>query len=133
MFVSAADGKKITSKDKVELTLSHARREEHGVLRASVKSTSAYPATPQGLLNTITNPDLVRELARGTATYEVRIGLQRDAAAGTEARNPYVWSARAGSALPVTSGALCQGEILVHHERPISLVLPIFRSTVTGG
>lgn len=132
MFVSAADGKKISPRDQVELTPSHARREEHGVLRASVMSTSAYPATPQGLLNTITNPDLVRELARGTATYEVRIGLQRDPAAGPDARNPYAWSSSAGSGLPVSSGALCQGEILVHHEKPISLVLPIFRSSVAG-
>jgi HlyD family secretion protein len=132
MFVSAADGKKISVQDKVELLPTHARREEHGVLRAQVLSTSAYPSTPQGLLNTITNPELMRELAHGTATYEVRIGLQRNAAALAEARNPYQWSAAAGSSVPVSSGAMCQGEILVHHERPISLVLPIFRSTVSG-
>ncbi|UGQ48044.1 NHLP bacteriocin system secretion protein [Massilia endophytica] len=132
MFVSAADGKKISAQDKVELLPTHARREEHGVLRAQVLSTSAYPATPQGLLNTITNPELMRELAHGTASYEVRIGLERNAAAGAAARNPYLWSAVAGSGVPVTSGALCRGEILVHHERPISLVLPIFRSTVSG-
>jgi HlyD family secretion protein len=132
MFVSAADGKKISVQDKVELLPTHARREEHGVLRAQVLSTSAYPSTPQGLLNTITNPELMRELAHGTATYEVRIGLQRNAAALAEARNPYLWSAAAGSSVPVSSGAMCQGEILVHHERPISLVLPIFRSTVSG-
>lgn len=132
MFVSAADGKKISVEDKVELLPTHARREEHGVLRAQVLSTSAYPSTPQGLLNTITNPELMRELAHGTATYEVRIGLRRSADAQAGARNPYLWSAAAGSNVPVSSGAMCQGEILVHHERPISLVLPIFRSTVSG-
>ena len=132
MFVSAADGKKISVEDKVELLPTHARREEHGVLRAQVLSTSAYPSTPQGLLNTITNPELMRELAHGTATYEVRIGLRRSAEALAGARNPYLWSAAAGSSVPVSSGAMCQGEILVHHERPISLVLPIFRSTVSG-
>lgn len=131
MYVSAADGKKISANDTVEITPSHARREEHGVLRASVTSTSAYPATPQGLMNTITNPDLMRELAHGTATYAVRIGLKRNPAPAPDARNPYAWSAAAGSTLPVSSGSLCQGEILVHHERPISLVLPIFRSTVS--
>jgi HlyD family secretion protein len=97
-----------------------------------VKSTSAYPATPQGLTNTITNPELMRELARGTATYAVRIALTRDPAPAPEARNPYLWSAAAGRELPLSSGTLCQGEILVHHEKPISLVLPIFRSTVSG-
>lgn len=132
MFVSAADGKKISVEDNVELLPTHARREEHGVLRAQVLSTSAYPSTPQGLLNTITNPELMRELAHGTATYEVRIGLRRSAEAQGGARNPYLWSAVAGSNVPVSSGAMCQGEILVHHERPISLVLPIFRSTVSG-
>ncbi len=48
MYVSASDGKKIAANDQVELVPRHARKEEHGVLRASVKSTSAYPATPQG-------------------------------------------------------------------------------------
>ena len=132
MYVSAADGKKIDANDAVELIPSHARKEEHGVLRASVKSTSAYPATPQGLMNTITNPELMRELAHGTATYAVRIALARNPAPAADARNPYAWSADAGSTLPVSSGSMCQGEILVHHERPISLVLPIFRSTVSG-
>jgi HlyD family secretion protein len=132
MYVSASDGKKIAANDQVELVPGHARKEEHGVLRASVKSTSAYPATPQGLMNTITNPELMRELAHGTATYAVRIALAQNPVPGAGARNPYLWSAAAGSALPVSSGSLCQGEILVHHERPISLVLPIFRSTVSG-
>jgi HlyD family secretion protein len=132
MYVSAADGKKISINDVVEITPGHARREEHGVLRASVKSTSEYPATPQGLMNTITNPELMRELARGTATYAVRIALSRDPSPLAQAGNPYLWSAAAGRQIPLTSGTLCQGEILVHHEKPISLVLPIFRSTVSG-
>ena len=132
MYVSATDGKKISSKDRVELVPSHTRREEYGVLRARVLSTSAYPATPQGLLNTISNPDLMRELAHGAAPYEIRIGLQHDPAPTPGARNPYLWSAAAGQSLTMSSGALCEGEILVRHERPISLVLPIFRSTVSG-
>lgn len=133
MYVSASDGKKISPRDAVEILPSHAHREEHGVMRASVSSTSPYPATPQGLLNTITNPELMRELAHGSATYAVRIALARNPAPAADAHNPYAWSAGAGSELQVSSGSLCQGEILVHHERPISLVLPIFRSTVNGG
>jgi HlyD family secretion protein len=134
MYVSAADGKKISSGDQVQITLAHAAREEFGALLAKVDSTSAYPATPQGLQNTIANADLVRELALGAAPYELRIGLLRAAAAtGTPAaRNPYRWTNRAGSSLPLSGGALCAGEILVRHERPLSLVLPIFRSTVSG-
>lgn len=132
MFVSAADGKKIAVNNIAEITPSHARREEHGYIRARVVSASAYPATPQGLMNRLTNPELMRELAHGTATYEVRIGLQRAAAGTPPARNPYLWSNGAGAAVDVSSGSLCKGQVLVRHERPISLVLPIFRSTVGG-
>jgi len=130
MFVSAADGKKIAAGNIAEITPSHARREEHGYMRARVVSASAYPATPQGLMNRITNPELMRELAHGTATYEVRIGLQP--ATGGDGRNPYLWSNMAGRDVEVSSGSLCRGQVLVRHERPISLVLPIFRSTVSG-
>lgn len=138
MYVSAADGKKIAGGDQVQITLAHAAREEYGVLLAKVDSASAYPATPQGLQNTIANADLVRELAHGAAPYELRIGLLRAAdapaniATATAARNPYRWTNQAGSTLPLSGGALCAGEILVRHERPLSLVLPIFRSTVSG-
>ncbi len=132
MYVSAADGKKIAGGDQVQITLAHAAREEYGVLLAKVASASSYPATPQGLQNTIANADLVRELAHGAAPYELRIGLLRADAQSTAARNPYKWTNRAGSALPLSGGALCTGEILVRHERPLSLVLPIFRSTVGG-
>jgi HlyD family secretion protein len=131
MFVSAADGKKIAAGNIAEITPSHARREEHGYMQAKVVSASAYPATPQGLMNRITNPELMRELAHGTATYEVRIGLQ-PAPPGGAVRNPYQWSNSAGRDIDVSSGSLCLGQVLVRHERPISLVLPIFRSTVSG-
>jgi HlyD family secretion protein len=133
MYVSAEDGKKIQAKDMVEIAPLHGRREEYGVMRARVLSASEYPATPRGLLNTIANPDLMQELAHGAAPYEVRIALNRSSTAAAGAVNPYIWTAAAGTRLPVSSGALCEGEILVRHERPLSLVLPIFRSTVSGG
>ncbi len=132
MYVSATDGKKIASGDQVLITLAHAAREEYGALQAKVNSASAYPATPQGLQNTIANSDLVGELARGAAPYELRIGLLPAAPPVPAARNPYRWTSQAGSSLPLSGGALCTGDILVRHERPLSLVLPIIRSTVGG-
>ncbi|MCG2586357.1 NHLP bacteriocin system secretion protein [Massilia sp. TS11] len=132
MYVSAADGKKIAAGQDAELLPSHAKREEHGMLRARVRTTSAYPASPQGLLNTIANPDLMRELARGTATYEVRLQLLK-LGPGAGPGNPYQWTSAGGNRVAISSGALCQGEILVQHEKPVAMVLPIFRSTVKQG
>ncbi len=82
-------------------------------------------------MNTITNPELMRELAHGTATYAVRIALAQNPAPGAEARNPYLWSAAAGSALPVSSGSLCQARSCAPRAAHQPGV-PIFRSTVSG-
>lgn len=130
MFVSAADGKKIEAGAETEIVPEISRREEHGVLRGLVKAISDYPSTPQGLLARIANPNLMRELAQGSAPFQVRIQLTQDAAPVPGAANPYAWSAGAGAGVTISSGTLCQGEILVRHERPIGFVIPIFRSTL---
>ena len=130
MFVSAADGKKIDPQAMAEIVPEVSRREEHGVLRGRVHSISDYPSTPQGLLARIANPTLMRELAQGAAPFQVRIELDRAISPRPDAVNPYDWSARAGAGVDISSGTLCQGDILVRHERPIGFVIPIFRSTL---
>jgi HlyD family secretion protein len=130
MFVSAANGKKIERAAQAEIIPDVTRREEHGVLRGQVHDISEYPSTPQGLLARIANPDLMHELARTAAPFQVRIRLDRADPPQPGAVNPYDWSAGAGSQVAISSGTLCQGEILVRHERPIGLVIPIFRSTL---
>lgn len=130
MFVSAADGKKIEPSAQAEIIPEVSRREEHGVLNGRVLAISDYPSTPQGLLARIANPALMRELAHGAAPFQVRIQLNRLERPAPDAANPYEWSARAGASVDISSGTLCQGEILVRHERPIGFVIPIFRSTL---
>jgi HlyD family secretion protein len=130
MFVSAAEGKKIENGAEAEIVPEVARREEHGVLFGQVKQISDYPSTPQGLLARIANPTLMRELAGSAAPFQVRIRLKRAEAVDAAARNPYAWSAAAGPGVEISSGTLCQGEVLVLHERPIGFVIPIFRSAL---
>lgn len=130
MFVSAADGKKIEKAAEVELIPEVTRREEHGVLRGHVAEISDYPSTPQGLLARIANPNLMRELAQGAAPFQVRILLKRASPPEPGAANPFEWSANAGRGVEISSGTLCQGEILVRHERPIGFVIPIFSSSL---
>ena len=130
MFVSAADGKKIERAAEAEIVPEVTRREEHGVLRGRVEAISDYPSTPQGLLARIANPNLMRELAHGAAPFQVRILLKRATPPLSGAANPFEWSADAGAGVEISSGTLCQGEILVRHERPIGFVIPIFRSTL---
>ena len=130
MFVSAADGKKIEKAAEAEIIPEVTRREEHGVLRGHVAAISDYPSTPQGLLARIANPKLMQELAQGAAPFQVRILLKRANPPEPGAANPFEWSAGAGSGVEISSGTLCQGEILVRHERPIGFVIPIFRSTL---
>jgi HlyD family secretion protein len=39
----------------------------------------------------------------------------------------YLWSSAIGPSVSITSGTLCEAQIIVERQRPISLVIPLLR------
>ena len=121
MYVAAASGKKILPGVEAQIVPATVKREERGYLLGTVRYVSDYPATPQSLLATLGNEELVRDLAGVSAPFEIRIDLAKDGAG-------YLWSRGSDKRPAMRPGTLCSGEVLVRKERPIGFVIPALRS-----
>lgn len=102
------------------------RREEFGFIVGVVEFVSPQPATPQGMLQTLGNEILVQQLAVLGAPFLVRVDLVDDPVTPSGFR----WSSSQGPPESVESGTTVSVQVVVEQQRPISLVIPFFRSAM---
>ena len=124
LYLPAADGKKVSRGMRVEISPSTAKREEFGFLPALVASVADYPSTDQGLMRVLGNEKLVQQLTGTIAPIQVRASLIPSANNASH----YEWSTRSGPPFEVHSGTSCSAMITVAEQRPIELLLPIFKN-----
>jgi HlyD family secretion protein len=122
IYLAAASGKKVTSGMQAQVTPTTVRREEHGYMPATVSFVSDYPATPQSMMLLLQNEALVRDLAGVAPPIEVRAPLRP-----ADTPSGYRWSSAIGPSVSITSGTLCEAQIIIERQRPISLVIPLLR------
>lgn len=120
LYVGPAEGKKIQPGMQAQISPSTVRREEYGYLLGRVTAVGQFPATSQGMLRVLGNTELVKNLSAGGTPIEVRVELERS----TQSASGYAWSAQSGPPSGVDSGTLCDAQITLNEERPISMVLP---------
>jgi hypothetical protein len=123
IYTAPAEGKKIRPGMEVQVSPSTVRREEYGFMLGQVASVGQFPATPQGMLRVLGNPELVKTLSAASSPIEVRVTLSTD----EKTTSGYAWSSQAGPPIRIDSGTLCNAWITLDLRRPISLVLPIFK------
>ncbi|AMC34986.1 NHLP bacteriocin system secretion protein [Janthinobacterium sp. B9-8] len=126
IYLPAADGKKIRSGMKVEISPSTAKREEFGFLPAFITSVADYPSTDQGLMRVFANEKLVQQLSGTLAPIQVLAALKPS----SKNISHYEWSTRKGPPFSIQSGTSCSATITLSEQRPISLVLPILKKTM---
>lgn len=118
------EGKRIQAGMEAHVSPVTVRREEYGYLLGTVSFVSPQPATRQGMLRTLGNEILVEQLAGMGAPFLVEIELLTDPDTPTGFR----WSSGSGPPGTVDSGTMVTMEVVVEEQRPISLVIPAFRS-----
>lgn len=121
-FVQPEQGKKILVGMEAYVSPSVVRQEEFGFLVGRVIQVSRFPASAQGMLNTLGNPGLVQNLSQGGAPIAVTVALDR---ADTE--SGYRWTSKSGPPLRLQSGTLCRIAVTVRRQSPVTLVLPALR------
>lgn len=124
LYVPAGRGKEIRPGMEVQISPSTVNKEEYGFMLGRVISVSGYPATIQGMTQTLGNESLVSLLAGQGAPLEVQVDLNPD----SSTISGYKWSSPAGPAFNIPSGTLVQGEVVISREKPVSKVIPFFRS-----
>jgi HlyD family secretion protein len=125
IYVPAAEGRKVQMKMTAQVTPSTVKREEYGFMFAEVAYVSDYPATAQSMMLLLQNETLVRELMGNSPPTEIRAALiPADNFSG------YRWTSPTGPPVAVKSGTLCNAEIVVDKQRPVSLVIPVLKKSL---
>jgi HlyD family secretion protein len=126
LFIPAADGKKIQPGMRAQISPSTIKQEEYGFILGDVVSVSDYPVTPERLKKVLRNEQLVQDLAGKSAPIEVSVKLLTDETTDSG----FKWSSSKGPPMKVFSGTVCTANVAVEEKKPISYVLPIFKSTL---
>ena len=79
------------------------------------------------MLQTLGSETLVQELGADNAVIEIRALLQGD----PNSSSGYRWSSKDPNVI-IENGTLSSVQIITEQRRPISLVIPLLKQTVTG-
>lgn len=128
LYFPAIQGKKVKRGMKAQLAPSTTRQEEYGFMLGLVTSVSEFPVSTAAMMNVLHNEALVQSLSAGGAPIEVRADLIPDP------RTPsgYKWSSGQGPNLQMGSGTMCMGSIVVEQQKPLNMVIPIFKKYILG-
>jgi HlyD family secretion protein len=137
IFVPAGLGKKVRVGDAVEVAPDTVQRQDHGFIRAEIRSVSEMPCTDQAMLAELKHPALVAsfiEKYRGQVLLIIH-GTLRDATASavSSSRTPLNrldWSSSSGAFQSVSSGTLCSASIVVDRRPLISMAMPWFKGLI---
>lgn len=127
-YFSPDHGKRIEKGMTMQVAPSVAKREEYGVLIATVESVSNFPASPRGMMHILENEKLVEMLSKDGPPIKVRAKLVRD----PDSHSGFKWTSGKGAPVQLQSGTMCQAEVVVDEQRPVSLVIPYLKKTVLG-
>ena len=122
IYVPSNQGKKIKPDMEVKLSPSTIEVEKYGFIRGVVTQVSEYPASFEGMLNTLGNKELVATFFQGLPPLAVRVKLKKN----LDTPSGFYWTSGNGPEAKVKSGTLCSAKIVVKNRRPISLIFPAF-------
>ena len=89
----------------------------------TVVTISDFPMTPQGMSAVLHNENLVSRFSKEGAAYAATVSLEQ----ATDTVSGYRWAVGKGPAIRLTSGTLTRAEITTRRQRPLDLVVPLFR------
>jgi HlyD family secretion protein len=123
IYIPAERGKNVKLGMPVRIEPSTVKREEFGTMVGTVVTISDFPITPQGMAAVLHNDNLVTRFTKEGAAYAATVSLEQDA----ENVSGYRWAVGKGPPVRLTSGTLTRAEITTRRQRPIDLVVPLFR------
>ncbi len=122
-YVPSTEGKKVQPGMRVYIVPSTVKREEFGFIYGQVKSVASVPSTPEGMMRSLRNRQLVDQMSSGGAPFEVEASLETDPATPSGFR----WSSSQGPDQIISAGSLATAQVIVREQRMISLVMPALR------
>ncbi|MFY7777300.1 MAG: hypothetical protein ACOVQ8_03390 [Elstera sp.] len=99
------------------------KREEFGFIYGEIKTVASVPSTPEGMMRSLRNRQLVDQMSSGGAPFEVEAALETDP--GTP--SGFRWSSSQGPDQIISAGSIANAQVIVREQRMISLVMPALR------
>ena len=124
MLVVPSAGRSAKAGMTVRIIPSTENWQESGFILGKVETISETPVTMQRLQRLLHNDALSQGLLSRGATYLVEVSLER-----ANTPSGFKWTTARGSTHPVTTGMLASGRITVDEQRPLSLVIPMLRTS----
>lgn len=124
MLVVPSAGRSAKAGMTVRIIPSTENWQESGFILGKVETISETPVTMQRLQRLLHNDALSQDLLSRGATYLVEVSLER-----ANTPSGFKWTTARGSTHPVTTGMLASGRITVDEQRPLSLVIPVLRTS----
>ena len=123
IYIPAERGKNVKLGMPVRIEPSTVKREEFGTMVGTVVTISDFPMTPQGMAAVLHNDNLVTRFSKEGAAYAATVSLEPD----PETVSGYRWAVGQGPPIRLTSGTLTRAEITTRRQRPLDLVVPLFK------
>jgi multidrug efflux pump subunit AcrA (membrane-fusion protein) len=126
LLVPVSAGKSLKTGMRVQVSPTSVSTQEHGYMLGTIRQISPLPASQTSLQAEFKNPVLAQMLLQAAGP-----GLQVWVTLETEPNAPagwYKWSSGSPPPVVLSTGTLCQAQIVVEQQRPISLVLPVLQN-----
>lgn len=128
LYINPYEAKNIKLGMIANVSPSHVKQEEYGCILGLVTYIGPYPATKNSMMKELDNETLISSLSEGGAPYKFEVTLIPD----PNTANGFKWTTQHGYPYEIVSGSLCTAQIVVQKQRPIELVIPIFKKQLLG-
>jgi NHLM bacteriocin system secretion protein len=123
LYIPSKDGKKIKKGMEALIVPSTVQPEEYGFIKGKVTYVSDFPITQQGMLTSVKNDQLTKQLLVGGPLFEIYVDFEKDPVS----YSGYKWTSAKGPDIFLKEGTSCLGKITIKREPPVILVVPAFK------
>lgn len=127
-YVPAQDAELIEVGQRVLISPTIYQKEEYGSMEGEVTFISDLPISPQEIMSTFKNEDLVKLFTNKGPTFKIKIKLTSDSSSSTGVK----WTSSQGPDKKLSQGTLVHTQVSVRERSPINLIMPAVRSLWGG-
>ncbi|MCK5539290.1 MAG: NHLP bacteriocin system secretion protein [Deltaproteobacteria bacterium] len=128
LYFPPGDGKKIKVGMQAQIAPATVKPQEYGLMLGLVTFVSEFPETEANMTKILHNRTMVQSLVQGGAPIAVRV----DPIIDPRTPSGYKWSSSMGPPTTISTGTDCFANVLIKEERPIGMVIPLFKKYILG-
>ncbi|BHH86221.1 NHLP bacteriocin system secretion protein [Desulforhopalus sp. 52FAK] len=130
LYFSTIEGKGVQYGMDAQVTPTFLKAEDYGSIKGLVMTSSPYPVSQAEIDQTLLNASLSTVVINSTggSPYKVEVSLLTS----SNTYSGYKWTSSKGPPLKIKQGTLITGSVITRTEKPINLVVEIFRRYFLG-